>query len=57
MSQANINRGRKWYSQRDQDGNLSEWHKSQPSIMADVEEYLNSIKKPEPEPEKKKKVK
>ena len=47
LGQANINRGKKWYDMRDRDGNLPEWCQSQPSIVKDVEFYLESIKVPE----------
>lgn len=45
IGQANVRRGAKWYAQRNKDTNeMPDWHKSQESIMVDVEAYLDSIK-------------
>ena len=52
MGKANIARGLKWYKQRDIDGNLPKWCETQPSIVADVKEYLESIKPKTPQKEK-----
>lgn len=60
MGESNINRGKKWADQivlltlRKQEKEI-EWIKSQPSIVADIKEYEDSIKTgPEPKEKPKK---
>jgi len=58
MGEANIRRGEKWWKQRDFETNeLPDWFKTQPSIVADIEEYLISIKPVKEEKTKSKKEK
>lgn len=53
-----ILRGARYYNRRDRETNeMPKWEQSMPAIMADVKNYLDSIKKPEVKPEKPKEVK
>ncbi len=60
MSQSNIERGEKWnrefkMAEFRKDIKKIEWMNAQKSIMDDIQEYQNSIKKPEePKPIKSK---
>lgn len=50
MSQANIDRGKKWNAVLElvkfrKDNASEEWLNSQPSIVEDIKEYLDSLKK------------